>query len=118
MESLKKKKTTKAKKPPFDPFQTHGVLADVFSERVRQHQKFGRQSHPDGTSVYNKSLAERVRAACDEATRDGSLTWRHILAEEYFEAVSEKSLRQLRAELVQVAAVAVAWIEDIDRRAK
>jgi hypothetical protein len=36
--------------------------------------------------------------------------------EEVFEAFAESSPDALRKELTQVAAVAVAWIEDIDSR--
>lgn len=43
--------------------------------------------------------------------------WRHILDEEVAEALAETDPERLRAELVQVAAVAVQWIEALDRRA-
>ena len=46
----------------------------------------------------------------------GNGTWRHILTEEVWEAFAEKDSARLRAELVQVAAAAVNWIEAIDRR--
>jgi hypothetical protein len=49
--------------------------------------------------------------------QEGTTTWKHILREEFLEAMAEEDPEQLREELVQVAAVAVAWIEAIDRRA-
>jgi len=49
------------------------------------------------------------------ADRD-QVTWRDILYEEVLEAYVETDWSALRAELVQVAAVAVAWIEHLDRR--
>jgi hypothetical protein len=52
-----------------------------------------------------------VRAA------EKTLKWVDILEEEVAEAAAESDPAKLRAELVQVAAVAVAWIEAIDRRA-
>lgn len=69
--------------------------------------------------------ATRARASCDGAARIGQCTWAHILVEEIAEAVEAATLAQLgrgplaalRKELVQVAAVAVSWIEAIDRRA-
>jgi hypothetical protein len=56
------------------------------------------------------------REACQMATADGRVTWRHILTEEVYEAFAESDPTKLRAELVQVAAVAVQWIQAIDRR--
>jgi hypothetical protein len=44
-------------------------------------------------------------------------TWLLIALEEVFEALVEDDPVKLRAELVQAAAVLVAWIEAIDRRA-
>lgn len=43
-------------------------------------------------------------------------TWLLIALEEVFEALAESDPAKLRAELVQSAAVHVAWIEAIDRR--
>jgi hypothetical protein len=93
------------------------VLAEITAERARQDAKWGEQNHPDGTG--GAFFAERAiiaRAACQDAAAKGRLTWRHILEEEFKEATAEPSPTALRAELVQVAAVAVAWIESIDRR--
>jgi malonyl CoA-acyl carrier protein transacylase len=44
------------------------------------------------------------------------VTWEHILTEEHYEAMAEEDPTRLREELIQVAAVAVAWVEAIDRR--
>ncbi|HYF53037.1 MAG TPA: hypothetical protein VEA41_02135 [Salinarimonas sp.] len=44
------------------------------------------------------------------------MTYSQILAEEVAEALAESDPMLLRAELVQVAAVAVQWVEAIDRR--
>lgn len=45
---------------------------------------------------------------------DGTVTWWHILREEVFEAAAENDPEKLRAELVQVAAVAVKMIDALD----
>jgi hypothetical protein len=55
--------------------------------------------------------------ACQSAADGGYLDWLHILREEVAEAFAESDPAKLRAELVQVAAVAVNWVEAIDRRA-
>lgn len=95
------------------------VLLEVLAERGRQHEKWGQQDHIDGTGSYGGLLtlrlaeAQQARAACKAANPD---TWHLILREEVAEAFSETDPAALRAELVQVAAVAVQWIETIDRR--
>ncbi|HEX7993607.1 MAG TPA: hypothetical protein VF506_06760 [Streptosporangiaceae bacterium] len=96
-------------------------LADVFieiaDERSRQDAKWGEQNHRDGTGGPTlRRWAEQDRAICQEAFRKGVGTWRHILVEEVSEALAEDDPAKLRVELIQVAAVAVAWIEAIDRR--
>ncbi|MET9729637.1 hypothetical protein ABZZ79_02920 [Streptomyces sp. NPDC006458] len=100
-----------------NPNTTYRVLREVLAERARQDEKFGEQNHPDGTG--NKSQQEAADAArrwCQSAFGSGYGTWSDVLAEEVAEANGERDPAKLRAELVQVAAVAVAWIEAIDRR--
>jgi len=99
-----------------DTDTTNAVLAEVLDERRKQHEKWGQQDHPDGTDRDLAGVAESFRRFCDAAAEDGSITFRHILAEETAEAYAETDPDSLRAELIQVAAVAVAWIEAIDRR--
>jgi len=69
-----------------------GIITDLLAERARQDAKWGPRATP---------------------------TWSHILSEEHSEAV-EAAVRgntsALREELIQVAAVAMAWVEDLDRR--
>lgn len=93
------------------------AINSVLEERVRQLDKWGVQSHPDGTGgSWQKVEADKAREICDGAFADGVGSWRLILAEEFHEAVAEDDLTKLREELTHVAAVAVGWIEDIDRR--
>ncbi|MEV0628902.1 hypothetical protein [Nonomuraea wenchangensis] len=93
------------------------ALGDVVAERAAQDARFGMQELPDGTG--GAGAADRsaeARDETDEADRAGTLTWRHILAEEVLEAFAETDPGRLRAELVQVAAVAVKWVQALDRR--
>jgi hypothetical protein len=93
------------------------VLGEIAGERARQDAKWGPQSHPDGTGrPGDRAWADVMRDQCDHEHRSGLGTWRTILAEEVFEAFAEADLAKLREELVQVAAVAAAWVEAIDRR--
>lgn len=81
-----------------DKLVTTPALHDVAAERLKQDIKWGQQDHSLGL-------------------------WLAILGEEYGEVckeVAETQLRpldvpHLREELVQTAAVCVAWIEAIDR---
>lgn len=95
---------------------THRVLNDVWTERRRQDAKWGEQNHPDGTSEMWQPEADLMRRECEEAAQGGQLSWKHILLEEVAEAIAEEDVTKLREELIQVAAVAVAWVEAIDRR--
>ena len=93
------------------------VLTEVIEERQRQIAKWGWQRHPDGTGeLADLTARDRAQKLCDEATDAGRLTWRAILAEEVAEAFAESNPDRLREELIQVAAVAVQWIEALDVR--
>ena len=107
---------------------TRAVLREVLAERGRQHAKWGEQNLSDGTAgvtpdaatwdrVTARADAARARRLCQEAAASGYCTWMHVLREEVAEAFAEEDPALLRAELIQVAAVAVAWVEAIDRRA-
>ena len=88
----------------------------VECERMAQVEKWGTQSMPDGTSTTYAFQRDAMRNTTDRAMANGTCTWRHVLAEEFFEALAEVDPEKLRVELVQVAAVCVAWIEDLDRK--
>jgi hypothetical protein len=105
-------------RPPMPSTPLDTVLGEVAYERAGQDEQWGEQNHPDGTgqSFLDEHVARMARDACKIAAQDGTLTWRLILNEEFAEACAERDPDRLRAELVQVAAVTVAWIEAIDRR--
>jgi hypothetical protein len=92
------------------------LLDEVAKERYSQNEKWGEQHHPDGTSEAYKKLADEAKEANDRAVADGVLSWADILTEEFLEAMAEIDPAKLRAELVQISAVCVAWVEDIDSR--
>ncbi len=111
----------------------------VLMERARQEMRWGEQNHPiapprDGglrwryeNEIGNTALArlglptEKVaRVACEEAAKAGRVTYGHILVEEVAEMVYAAAIHgdasdEARAEAVQVAAVALAIVERIDR---
>lgn len=108
------------------------VLLDVTTERMMQDRKFG--ADRDIPSVYDTSGCdpgneERIlrlvydtpseagaKGVCEDAFARGCGTWAHILVEEVAEAIAAPDDVARRAELVQCAAVCVAWCENIDRR--
>lgn len=73
--------------------KTYEVIDEVVGERIRQDSLWGQQNHVNDR--WNTILVEEVGEAAKE-TYEGDTV-------------------KLREELIQVAAVAVAWIEAIDR---
>jgi hypothetical protein len=95
-----------------------GILGEIQAERARQDAKWGEQNHPDGTAITgDDERAANARHVCQAMASIGQGSWRDVLWEEVAEAFAESNPAALRAELVQVAAVAAAWIAAIDRRA-
>ena len=81
---------------------TSDVFQDIWLERQRQDNLWGEQDHDDG--VWSLILSEEVGEAAQQALRLLFSSSRSVATDE------------LRKELIQVAAVAVAWAEAIDRR--
>lgn len=75
------------------------VLLEVLSERESQDEKWGPQNHND--SDWHAIFGEEVGEVAKEVVEG---------------RFSGRTTDNLRAELVQAAAVAVAWIEALDRR--
>lgn len=99
------------------------VLGAVRLERAAQDGKWGEQNHPDGIGdgatlfgIGFDRWAHVLREAVDRHAREHRTAWALILLEEVFEALAEDDPVKVRAELVQVAAIAAAWVEAIDRR--
>lgn len=102
------------------------ILIEVTAERARQDAKFGAdRDFPSACSdrtadpnvVYGIESEQTARQLCEDAFDNGTGTWAHILVEEVAKAIAAPDDAARRAELVQVAAVAIANIENIDRRA-
>lgn len=105
---------------------TFGALDEIFEERRRQDRKWGPvQDIPDiqrGWSNFNYGIptAQAAKDTTDKRMSMHTDTYADILLEEVCEAFEEASAGDrdaLRTELIQVAAVAVKWVENIDRTA-
>lgn len=107
------------------------VLADVRNERMNQIARYGPQNDlEDGSGPSTRWLGpytgdsawdaeEILRQDYEDYEEEtGVVTWTHLLREEVAEALQESDLTRLRAELIQVAAVAVSWAESLDYRAE
>jgi hypothetical protein len=95
------------------------ITREIWEERRRAEEKFPGQHLPDGTGLEGDALAaDLMKIRCKQRNADGTLTWRDVLSEEFFEALAEEESAKLRAELIQVANVAIRWVEDIDRGAE
>jgi hypothetical protein len=92
------------------------VLDEIDDERIRQDRKWGEQNHPDGTARPSDTEAAAFMKAKCQVNSPEEDNWRDILEEEVYETFAESDPARIRHELIQVAAVAVAWIEAIDRR--
>ena len=98
-------------------------LQAIAAERERQREKWGEQDNPDeayselGTWI---TLGEADRLSLNHG---GKVSWSRILSEELGEAAQAlrcahdpDHLEHAKQELVQCAAVIVAWLENLTRR--
>ena len=80
------------------------VYSEVALERVRQESKWGEQNHHP--MVWLSILGEEVGESCEAAN------------EAYHSGPSQGKWENYRKELIQVAAVAIAMVESLDRELK
>ena len=102
-----------------------GIFEEIRAERKRQDEKFGEQNHPMvGKTLYDilpedyprSDLLRRQIKHCKERCKTDRFCWFDVLIEEVCEAFLETEPEKQREEMIQVAAVAVAIIEYLDRR--
>src|SRR5712675_2039118 len=94
------------------------IAAEALDEWARAADLYPEtDSFPDGTGGGGRQTWETIaKIACDRATRENRCTWAHVLDEETAEALAETDPVKLRAELIQVAAVALHWVWNLDKR--
>lgn len=96
------------------------ILKEIYEERKKQDDKWGEQNHPiTGESPwFARNQCNELREQCEARFMAGDGDWNDILQEEVWEALAdaaEGNMKGCRKELIQVAAVVVAMIENIDR---
>lgn len=92
------------------------ILKRIAAERRRQLKLWGFQRLKRRLSKEERGAFLAVLGLLKEEndnTPKGRHKWSNILLEEAYEAITEKDKEDQIAELVQVAAVCVAWIEDL-----
>jgi len=90
------------------------LFLEVTEERHRQLSKWGIQRHPLGLAAIYSALADLQKRKNDELVEAGKLNWGAILLEEVYEALGAFTVEEAREELVQVAAVIFAILQDLD----
>lgn len=91
------------------------VLRDVVAERLRQEQKGGPQDHKQiiWMSILTEEVGEAAQAINDHHFKPGMHN-----PENFDHELHKKSRAHIREELIQVAAVAVAMVESLDRNGR
>lgn len=94
-----------------------GIFDEFAQERGAQLAQWGDQPLPLGFGAHEFAVAaDHFRRLCDEANERGDVTHRHVLLEEVYEALAESDPAKARDELIQVGAVVIKIIQDIDRQ--
>lgn len=108
------------------PIATVIAALDGIRERARQDAQWGMSNHPaipagvtKPCAFFRIPTAHQARNDCNAAFLCGAGSNAHILLEEVSEAIEATvdNPAHLREELVQVMAVAMKWVEQIDRAA-
>lgn len=92
------------------------IYEDVVTEWDRSIVLHGEQDLPMGSGPQWKPFADGARSECDRVTMEGTVSWRHIITEEIWEAMAEKDWSKCRAELTQAAAMIFKAIANGDER--
>lgn len=110
------------------------IFDEILAERQRQDAKWGVQNHPSHAGMigpgeivlYSLPCTESARGTCDARFKAGIGSWLDIAIEEMAEVrdaaldavnpFTDADEGAVRAELIQLIAVGVAWVEAIDRR--
>lgn len=108
------------------------ILKEVDGELDRQDDKWGEQNWPWAgpesptidtpmKSWFQRGIIQSqadAKRLVDFCANSGDLGYCDILMEEVIEALDESNLAKVRQELIQVAAVAVAAVESLDRNGR
>lgn len=95
------------------------TVDEIKYELLRQNNLWGEQNHPSvpkhGEPAHGIPAERVAKIQCELARNAGRMTWAHILVEEVAEACSAPTPKLMIEELIQVAAVAISWVDSIQR---
>lgn len=88
----------------------------ITQERERQHAKWGKQVLPmiHSSILVWEYYRTKTQKDCDEAAKNGNVTFEHILMEELAEVLAAKTPAEQKTELIQLAAVCVQILEGME----
>lgn len=93
------------------------LLMGVWKERDHLAAELGDHDRADGTGyAYMREKAEIAANECDTRLMAGRGSWRLLLRKQVTRAFAGMDAAELRPALIRVAAIALAWVEAIDRR--
>ena len=91
------------------------IFGKIRKECQRQDELWGEQDHPISDDLKNDFELASALKAINKSTMT-TITWKNIILEEVYEATSETDLAKARVEWIQVAAVAVQIIKNLNRK--
>ena len=94
------------------------IFEEIRAERRRQDEKWGEQNHPMLDKRVPEGLIKEGADLCRTINESGEKSWFSVLRGEVYKAFSETEPEKQREEMVQVASVAVAILECLDRMGK
>jgi hypothetical protein len=100
----------------FNKLACLSVLTDVLQERFADHARFAEQVYEDGTDLFYATRALGADKAIAQHREQETLTWLGLLDQAVAHAACETDPWHLRAELLGVASLVVAWLEALEGR--
>ncbi len=97
--------------------KTAGILNEVQQERARQNRKWGEQNHSavEWIAIFTEEVGEAARNGVDFHFRNGLIN-PYETETELERNIQIERIMKYRKECIQVAAVAVAMVESLDRQ--
>ena len=91
------------------------IFEEILAERKRQDKKWGERNHPMLKAITHTKCWNKLEKYRELNRTPEKLCWHTILLEEVYEAFAVGDAADQRKEMIQVAAVAVAIVEYLDR---
>lgn len=92
------------------------LLPPVTVEMAFQLNKWGYQHYPNSADdpQLNRRLADYYKQLNSDNSTMGRDNWQDLVFKELYEATAETDVELTRQELIQVVALVLSWIRDLD----